>query len=103
MKFTYQGLIIPGIQLANQRTFPNFTSMNYTFQHIIIGAGFSGICAAIKLKEAGMNNFVILERNPHIGGTWWDNNYPGAVCDVESHLYSFSFETNPNWSRVFSP
>ena len=50
-----------------------------------------------------MTNFVILERNSHLGGTWWDNAYPGAACDVESHLYSFSFEPNPNWSRQFSP
>lgn len=73
------------------------------YQQIIIGAGFAGICAAIKLKQAGMNDFVILERNPHLGGTWWDNAYPGAACDVESHLYSYSFEPKPDWSRQFSP
>jgi cation diffusion facilitator CzcD-associated flavoprotein CzcO len=73
------------------------------YQQIIIGAGFAGICAAIKLKQAGMNDFIILERNPHLGGTWWDNAYPGAACDVESHLYSYSFEPKPDWSRQFSP
>ena len=73
------------------------------YEQIIVGAGFSGLCMAIKLKEAGMNNFVILERNEHIGGTWYDNKYPGAACDVESHLYSFSFAPNPDWSRQFSP
>ena len=77
--------------------------MSNPYEQIIIGAGFAGICMAIRLKEAGMTNFVILERNSHLGGTWWDNSYPGAACDVESHLYSYSFEPNPNWSRQFSP
>jgi cation diffusion facilitator CzcD-associated flavoprotein CzcO len=73
------------------------------YEQIIVGAGFAGICMAIKLQEAGMNDFIILERNAHIGGTWYDNSYPGAACDVESHLYSYSFEPNPDWSRQFSP
>lgn len=77
--------------------------MNNTYDQLIIGSGFAGLCAAIKLKEQGENNFVILERNDWLGGTWYDNHYPGAACDVESHLYSFSFEPNPNWSRQFSP
>ena len=76
---------------------------NTKFDQLIIGAGFAGICAAIKLKEAGFNNFIIVERANHLGGTWRDNNYPGAACDVESHLYSYSFEQNPNWSRQFGP
>lgn len=76
---------------------------NDRLEQIIIGAGFAGICAGIQLKKAGFNNFIILERNRHLGGTWWDNSYPGAACDVESHLYSYSFEPNPNWSRVFGP
>jgi len=73
------------------------------YEQIIVGAGFSGLCMGIQLKVAGMNDFLILERNAHIGGTWYDNNYPGAACDVESHLYSFSFEPNPAWSRKFGP
>ncbi len=77
--------------------------MTNTYDQLIIGSGFAGLCAAIKLKEQGENNFVILERNDWLGGTWYDNHYPGAACDVESHLYSFSFEPNPNWSRQFSP
>lgn len=77
--------------------------MNNHYRQVIIGAGFAGLCAAIKLKEQGENNFVILERNDSLGGTWYDNHYPGAACDVESHLYSFSFEPNPDWSRQFSP
>ncbi len=77
--------------------------MNTIYDQLIIGAGFSGLCAAIQLKKNGENNFLILERNDHLGGTWYSNHYPGAACDVESHLYSFSFEPNPNWSRQFSP
>jgi len=73
------------------------------YEHIIVGAGFAGLCMAIKLREAGMNDFVILERNAHLGGTWYDNAYPGAACDVESHLYSFSFEPKADWSRYFGP
>jgi cation diffusion facilitator CzcD-associated flavoprotein CzcO len=77
--------------------------MSIHHEHIIVGAGFSGLCIAIRLREAGMNDFLILERNDALGGTWYDNAYPGAACDVESHLYSFSFEPNPLWSRQFSP
>lgn len=77
--------------------------MNITYDQLIIGAGFAGLCTAIQLKKNGENNFLILERNKHLGGTWYNNHYPGAACDVESHLYSFSFEPNPNWSREFSP
>ncbi|MCX6200128.1 MAG: NAD(P)/FAD-dependent oxidoreductase [Bacteroidetes bacterium] len=77
--------------------------MATTYDQIIIGAGFAGLCSAIQLKKNGENNFLILERNKHLGGTWYNNHYPGAACDVESHLYSFSFEPNPNWSREFSP
>ena len=77
--------------------------MSNTYDQLIIGSGFAGLCAAIKLKEQGDNNFVMLERNDNLGGTWYDNHYPGAACDVESHLYSYSFEPNPNWSRQFGP
>jgi cation diffusion facilitator CzcD-associated flavoprotein CzcO len=73
------------------------------FQVAIIGTGFSGLGMAIRLKQTGTNNFVILERADDIGGTWRDNTYPGCACDIPSHLYSFSFALNPNWSRVFSP
>jgi cation diffusion facilitator CzcD-associated flavoprotein CzcO len=69
----------------------------------IIGAGFSGMGAAIALDRAGLSDFVILEAVGEIGGTWRDNQYPGACCDVPSHLYSFSYELNPNWSHRFSP
>jgi len=67
----------------------------------IVGAGFSGLGMAIQLKEAGIENFTIIERGSEVGGTWRDNHYPGAACDVASHLYSYSFEQNPKWSRAF--
>lgn len=69
----------------------------------IIGSGFSGLGMAIRLKQAGRTNFVIWEREAEVGGTWFVNHYPGCACDVQSHLYSFSFEPNPGWSRTFSP
>ncbi len=69
---------------------------------LIIGSGFAGIGMAIALKKAGLGNFLILEKRNDVGGVWRDNTYPGAACDVPSHLYSFSFEPNPNWSRVFA-
>lgn len=68
----------------------------------IIGTGFSGLGIAIGLKRAGIHDFVIFERAQDLGGTWRDNTYPGCQCDVPSHLYSFSFKLNPNWSRTYS-
>jgi cation diffusion facilitator CzcD-associated flavoprotein CzcO len=70
---------------------------------VIIGSGFAGLCMAIRLKQAGCHDFVILEKNDDLGGTWRDNKYPGCACDVPSHMYSFSFELNPGWSRMFAP
>ncbi|MEV0150595.1 MULTISPECIES: NAD(P)/FAD-dependent oxidoreductase [unclassified Nonomuraea] len=69
---------------------------------VIVGAGFSGICMGIKLKQAGYHDFVILEQAGDLGGTWRDNTYPGCACDVPSPLYSYSFELNPDWPRLFS-
>ncbi|MFI5712660.1 flavin-containing monooxygenase [Kribbella sp. NPDC051620] len=69
----------------------------------IIGSGFAGICMGIKLRQAGCENFVILEQADRLGGTWRDNTYPGCACDVPSYLYSFSFEQNPRWTRMFAP
>ncbi|PRP93167.1 4-hydroxyacetophenone monooxygenase [Enhygromyxa salina] len=77
-----------------------------TSEHVhiaIVGAGFSGLGAAIRLRQAGIHEFVILERDEEIGGVWRDNLYPGCACDVESPLYSFSFAPNPGWSRMYSP
>lgn len=69
----------------------------------IIGSGFGGLGAAIRLKREGVDDFVVLERAGDVGGTWRDNTYPGCACDVESHLYSFSFALEPTWTRRFSP
>lgn len=70
---------------------------------IIAGSGFSGLGAAIKLKQAGHHDFIVIDRGSDVGGTWRDNTYPGAACDVPSQLYSYSFATNKEWSRSFSP
>ncbi|MBF6081645.1 NAD(P)/FAD-dependent oxidoreductase [Nocardia cyriacigeorgica] len=69
---------------------------------IIIGSGFAGLGLAIRLSQQGRQDFLVLERGNDVGGTWRDNTYPGAACDVPSHLYSYSFALNPNWSRSFS-
>ncbi|GBE64991.1 putative monooxygenase [Mycobacterium sp. MFM001] len=76
---------------------------NDTHATLIVGAGFTGLGAAIKLAEAGVQDFVILERSDRVGGTWRDTTYPGASCDIPSLLYSFSFVKNPSWSRTYSP
>lgn len=69
----------------------------------IVGSGFAGLCMGIKLRQAGCEDFVILEKADELGGTWRDNTYPGCACDVPSYLYSFSFEQNPRWTRMFAP
>ncbi|HEY5193869.1 MAG TPA: NAD(P)/FAD-dependent oxidoreductase [Solirubrobacteraceae bacterium] len=68
----------------------------------IVGSGFAGLGMAVKLKQAGIDDFVVLERSGDVGGTWHVNTYPGCQCDIPSHLYSFSFAPNPNWSRTYS-
>jgi cation diffusion facilitator CzcD-associated flavoprotein CzcO len=68
----------------------------------IVGAGLGGIGVGIRLRGAGVSDFVILERADSVGGTWRDNTYPGCACDIPSHLYSFSFAPNPDWSHSFS-
>src|SRR3954454_15252482 len=69
---------------------------------LIIGTGFSGLGMAIALQRQNVD-FLLLEKATEVGGTWRDNTYPGAACDVPSHLYSFSFEPKPDWRYVFSP
>ena len=71
-------------------------------QVVILGAGMSGLCMAVQLKKAGMHDFVMLEKSAGLGGTWWDNRYPGAQVDVPAPLYSFSFAANPHWKRRFA-
>ncbi|MDN0193797.1 NAD(P)/FAD-dependent oxidoreductase [Streptomyces sp. S.PNR 29] len=68
----------------------------------VVGSGFGGLGAAVRLRREGITDFVVLERADSVGGTWRDNSYPGCACDVPSHLYSFSFAPNPDWPRAFS-
>ena len=70
---------------------------------LIIGAGMSGLLSAIKLREAGLDDFAIYEKADRLGGTWRENTYPGIACDVPSHFYCYSFALNPEWSHRFSP
>ncbi|MFF8846725.1 flavin-containing monooxygenase [Streptomyces sp. NPDC015127] len=79
--------------------------MSEQHEHVrvaVIGSGFGGLGAAIRLRREGITDFVVLERADSVGGTWRDNDYPGCACDVPSHLYSFSFAPNPDWPRTFS-
>src|ERR1700731_3555042 len=70
---------------------------------VIVGAGFGGIAAAIELRRHGVTDVTILEAAPELGGTWFYIDYPGAACDVPSHMYSFSFAQRRDWSRLCSP
>lgn len=70
---------------------------------LVIGAGFAGLGAAVKLREAGVEDVVVLERADRVGGTWRDNTYPGVACDIPSLLYSFDFAQNPGWTRTYAP
>lgn len=69
----------------------------------VIGAGMAGILTAIELRRHGYEDFVVYEKADRLGGTWRENTYPGLACDVPAHLYTYSFEPNPNWSRTFAP
>ena len=69
---------------------------------LVMGAGMSGLCMAVELRRAGLHRFVVLEQSAGLGGTWWDNRYPGAQVDVPAPLYSFSFAPNPHWQRRFA-
>lgn len=68
---------------------------------LVVGAGFTGLGSAIKLRQAGVEDIIIVERGDTVGGTWRDNTYPGVACDIPSLLYSFSFVKNPSWSRTY--
>jgi cation diffusion facilitator CzcD-associated flavoprotein CzcO len=86
---------------VSEPTAPHSNAPETAVDVLIIGAGFSGLCMGIKLLEAGMNSFLIIEKSADIGGTWWDNRYPGCACDIPSHLYSFSFEPSTDWTRMY--
>ena len=70
---------------------------------VIIGAGMTGMLMMIKLREAGITDITILEKKDSVGGTWRENTYPGVACDIPSHMYTYSFEPNPEWSQLFAP
>lgn len=82
---------------------PSTTTAPQRVDVAILGAGMSGLAMAVALRRAGRHDFVVVERSPGLGGTWWDNRYPGAAVDVPAPLYSFSFAPNPRWSRRFAP
>ncbi len=75
--------------------------MQFVEDVVIIGAGIAGLCAAIRLRASGVHNIRILEQSAEVGGTWRDNTYPGCACDVPSHLYSYSFAPNTQWTRPY--
>ena len=87
-------------QISNDSSSKDVT--NKTYKVLIVGCGHSGIVNAVKLREAGINDFLIIEKAERIGGTWRENTYPGCGCDVPSAFYSYSFNLNPNWSYAFS-
>jgi cation diffusion facilitator CzcD-associated flavoprotein CzcO len=77
--------------------------MSADFDVGIVGSGFAGLAMAHALQREGKRSFVLLEKNDAIGGTWWENRYPGCACDIPSHMYSYSFALNADWSRTFAP
>ncbi|MFJ9855624.1 flavin-containing monooxygenase [Streptomyces sp. NPDC101150] len=77
--------------------------MRHEFEAVVIGAGFSGIGMAIRLRQAGLKDFAVLEQADDLGGTWRDHTYPGCTADVPADLYSYSFAPNPNWSSLYPP
>ncbi|MCO5552799.1 hypothetical protein L7F22_006316 [Adiantum nelumboides] len=97
-----------GTELQERDFIPKFTKSLASLlamadvEVLIIGAGFSGICMAIKLLQAGNTNFVVLEKHADLGGTWLLNRYPGCKCDIPSHLYSYSFDLNPGWTSLYA-
>jgi cation diffusion facilitator CzcD-associated flavoprotein CzcO len=80
----------------------NHNSPDVSVDVLIVGAGFSGLCMAIKLQQARRESFLVIEKSDDIGGTWNENRYPGCACDIPSHLYSFSFDLNPEWNRMYA-
>jgi cation diffusion facilitator CzcD-associated flavoprotein CzcO len=86
---------------VTEQSMQNANEEEISVDVLIVGGGFSGLCMAIKLREAGQNSFLLIEKSGDVGGTWWDNRYPGCACDIPSHLYSFSFDLWPDWSRMY--
>ena len=88
--------------ISKHMTFDNTSLEKKSLAVVIVGSGFGGLCMGIRLKRAGIDNFVILEKADHLGGTWRENTYPGAACDVPSVLYSYSFEQKNDWSQRYA-
>lgn len=86
---------------VKENSIQNAEEPEITVEVLIVGGGFSGLCMAIKLREAGMSSFLLIEKSDDVGGTWYENRYPGCACDIPSHLYSFSFDPWPDWSRMY--
>ena len=87
--------------IFQSQTYVTYFEGSEKWHTVIVGAGFSGLTMAARLKEIGVS-FTIIEKAEEVGGTWWYNIYPGAACDIPSHLYSISFFPNPNWTKSFS-
>lgn len=100
-RFKLDGTRIDSRERGEER-FDTKTFKASTPRIAILGAGISGLCMAIQLKKAGISSFTIYEKSNGVGGTWRDNTYPGAGCDVPSHLYSFSFESKADWTRKYA-
>ena len=79
------------------------SSATKPYDAIVLGAGLGGLCMAIQLRQRGNDNFIVLEKGADVGGTWRDNSYPGCACDVQSHMYSFSFEGKADWTKRYAP
>jgi cation diffusion facilitator CzcD-associated flavoprotein CzcO len=93
---------LPTLEKSEAATSSTNALPTETLEVLIVGAGFSGLGMAIKLLESGIKPFLVIEKADDIGGTWYVNQYPGCACDIPSHLYSFSFDRNPEWSRMYS-
>lgn len=89
--------------MSKQRVRESDSTVDPDHEVVIVGAGFAGMGAAIKLKQLGIDDFVVIERREDVGGTWRDNTYPGVGVDIPSFTYSYHFDQNPNWSRAFAP
>jgi cation diffusion facilitator CzcD-associated flavoprotein CzcO len=94
---------MPSVQPEGSPSSPAPRASRRSLRTAVIGAGMAGVLAAIKLEEAGLDDFTVFEKAGRVGGTWRENVYPGLSCDVPSHLYSYSFAPNPDWSRRFAP
>ena len=89
--------------MAPPRSSPESSPTGRDLRVAVIGAGMAGILSAIRLRESGYTDLVVYEKADRVGGTWRENTYPGIACDVPSHLYSYSFRPNPEWSHRYSP